>query len=68
MEAGGSRVCWEMQEQRHEVDQGFSVPRIVDTRKKEYKTESEIMKKVKPVVKKKIVAVVYKWRDGKLYR
>lgn len=42
-----------MQEQRRQVDQGFSVPRIANTRKKEYKTENEVIKKAKPVVKKK---------------
>lgn len=33
-----------------------------------YKTESEVIEKAKPVVKKKIVAVVFKWRNGRLYR
>lgn len=42
-----------MREQRREVDQRFVEPGVVDSRKKEYKSGNEIIKKVKPVVKKK---------------
>ena len=52
------------------MDQENAIPGIVDRKKRyqAYKTESEVIKKAKPVVKKRIVTVVYKWRDGMLYR